>query len=160
MKKKKKTLRERKEKKLLMEGDFYSDVEDIIKKQSVSPGYEEEEVLNRRMMEKIEDEFVVSLTTVKKLASCMRKYGHIEWIEMALDQRIKSHFGESYSGKSLSGPREPVNGDHKEYAVNVDVNGRRFVRIPVSLLKMERGQKVTAMFHEDEIVIKPKRRVL
>jgi len=160
MAKKKKTLREENEKKFLMDNDFYLHIESIIKEQKYTSGRNPKKEVTEAIMEKWGDSFVISLTTVKRLVSCMRKYGHINWVEEVLDERVKNQFGESFTGKSYSGPREPVNGDQKEYAVNIDTNGRRFVRIPVSLLKMERGQKVTAMFHQDEIVIKAKRRIL
>ena len=158
MKKKKPKLKEKIQERLEKDNAFFSDVEGMIKSQKKTDISEKE--LARRAMEKQDGEYVVTMTTIKKLTTCMRKYGHIEWIENVLNKRVKAHFGDTYSGKSLSGPREPVNGDQREYAVNVDSAGRRFVRIPVSLLQTERGEKVTVMFHNQEIVIKPKRRAL
>ena len=97
-------------------------------------------------------------STVKSLLRKMNRYGHIQWLENVLRERMKAEFGREYIGSITSGPSAPTVGDMREYSINVDGDGRRFVRIPINTLKTEEGGKVVADFLAGQIVLKPTKR--
>ena len=132
-----------------------SAVSDFIEFQHAPPEYEEEVI--ERLHEKRRDTYVVKAATIKQMLRKMEKYGHIEWLENALRDRMEQELGERELG--TSGPRAPVPGDIKTYSVILDHRGRRFVRIPTCSLELETGDKVIAEFKKNSIALRAKKEI-